>query len=1115
MALLRVQLFKNLVVQSGAGELLDMGSPTTRALFAYLVLHGEAETDRRRLAFLFWPRGTEAAARRNLRQYLHRLRRALEPVDPEGGLIDTTGNCVRFHTPARWWLDVAAFEGAVATGDLATAVDLYRGELLPEVYDDWIVPERDRLAHLHRQAMLELTERMAAAQQWQEAIGYAQRFLTLEPLLESAHVRLMRLYYATGNRMRVKEQYAALRHALVEELDTEPLPETVEAYEAMMAGTYDVGELRLTGAAATAMMPPPGPHGVTREAPQQDEPRLVGRAAEIDWLDEALAGAAAGQGAVYFIQGESGVGKTRLVQEWVSRIEAPSFFFAGRGHEFEMMLPYGPVAEALRRAAADGLIPWQQFQPPPTWLASLQVLLPDLYDYFPDLEGARQQVGGQHHVVEGLGNFLAALATSRPVILFLDNLHWADLPTWNFIGYLAPRAVATRLLVVVTLRLEDTPADRLALLHTLQRKGWVQERALPRLSRQETAALVRDLVPDVDPRFVERVYAETEGNPFFIIETIRAVREAGGDWTEKLRDDRFRPGPELPIPERVKEVVQSRLDKLDEQSRLALCVAAAIGREFTFDVLQEVSQYSTVELLNALDEWVARGLVRETKDGYDFTHEKLSQVAYEGLTRARRRWVHGRIATFLEANVPESDPAKLASHYFLSNEAERALPYLVRAGDRALSTRSYAEAREFGLRAIGLLGRFPRLKQTQQTERIDLNLQLAQAHAFTGALPQALQLLQETEHLAETLGDIWRLARVFQRSAQIFWLRGHGAEAADYARRVLRHAEELDDHELRIAALRMLGRTHILLGRYDDAIAYLLRYSDLAEQMGAPADLPVIYGYLGVAYGRVGSWQRAIDAGQRGVELAADKLTGAMHAVARMQLAFIHSELHEWDQVLQVTAPVRGAWQEEGMSPHAFMLRAVVGRALVHRGQRDEGLAEIQSALQWAQEVDHRLLVHVAYLRLAQCQSHAGKHRAAQQTAQQAEVLAAKAGDPWAEAVAWRTNAEAAMRLARPDWPQIEGQLIRARDQLRRLRTRPDLARTYLVMRRLYDRAGQVAWAVDCHFRATTIFDELGMLDELREAQGRPAGERRGAVVLPGLQLRGPNVSLEEATGLT
>jgi tetratricopeptide (TPR) repeat protein len=305
-----------------------------------------------------------------------------------------------------------------------------------------------------------------------------------------------------------------------------------------------------------------------------------------------------------------------------------------------------------------------------------------------------------------------------------------------------------------------------------------------------------------------------------------------------------------------------------------------------------------------------------------------------------------------------------------------------------------------------------------------------------------------------------------------------------------------------------------LLGRYDDAIAYLLRYVDLAEQTGTPADLPVVYGYLGVAYGRVGSWQRAIDAGQRGVELAADRLTGAMHTVARMQLAFIYAELHEWEQVLQVVEPVRATWREEGMSPHAFMLRAVTGLAMVHRGRRDAGLGEIQSALQWAQEVDHRLLVHVVYLRLAQAQVYAGQTRVAQQTAKQAEALAAKAGDPWAEAVAWRTQGEAAMRLAHPDWSQIEGQLIRARDRLRQIRTRPDLARTYLVMRRLYDRAGQVAWAVDCHFRATTIFDELGMLDELRDAQGRPAGERRGAVVLPGLQLRGPNVSLEESPEL-
>jgi tetratricopeptide (TPR) repeat protein len=419
--------------------------------------------------------------------------------------------------------------------------------------------------------------------------------------------------------------------------------------------------------------------------------------------------------------------------------------------------------------------------------------------------------------------------------------------------------------------------------------------------------------------------------------------------------------------------------------------------------------------------------------------------------------------------------------------------------------RSYAEAREFGLRAIGLLGRFPSPRSGELAERVDLNMQLAQAYAFTGAHTKALQLLQETERSAEALGDMSRLAYIFHRSAQIFWLQSRPDTADAYSRRTLRHAEELDNARLRFAAMRMLARAGILLSHYDDAIAYLLRYIDLAERDYAPPDLPVIYGYLGVAYARVGSWQRAIDAAQTGLELARTDLTGATHIVARMQLAFVYAELQEWEQALTVAEPVRNVWREEGMTPHSFMLRAVIGRCLTYSASPETGIAEIQAALHWAEEVEHRTQVHAVQMYLAQAQYQAEEYEAARGTAVKAAELAVKTGDRWAGAAALRTEAEAEMRVARPDWGRIEANLIQARDVLRQIRARPDLARTYLALRRLYDRAGQTPWAVDCHFRATTIFEELGMSDELAGAQGRPGGERTGAVVIPGLALTGPN----------
>lgn len=1100
---LNIHLLNALRVSRGDTEPIDLGSPKSKSLFAYLVLHHQQPTDRRRLAFLLWPRGTEAAARRNLRQYLHRIRRALDVIDPDGGLIQTTGNSVQFCPPGSWYLDVAEFEAACTPPDenLARAAELYTGDLLEEVYEDWVEPERDRYARLYRECLLRLIAQREAQERYHEAITYGEQYLTAEPYLESAYVQLMRLHYATRNRGGVKAVFERLQVTFREELGAEPLPETLELYRQMQSGLY---------AAVTPSAPAPPPRTQTAivlpkpGAAAQSRP-FVGRGSELSWLTHALEQAQEGHGSFRIVQGELGVGKTRLLTEWLAGLTTAVTLFHGQGHEFEAMIPYSPLSQALRTAVQSD-INWNLFQPPPPWIDALLPLLPDLPEHLPGYTPGTR--GPEHHIIEGVGNFVLTLARSRPVVLFIDNLHWIDAPSWNFLAYLARRAVDAPLLIIGSARAEDMPHERVGFVRKLARHGLVETLPLKRLSQADTYQLVRELMDDTDlePLFLRRIHEETEGNPFFIIETIQAVREAGGDWTRSVPTDASGQRPHFAIPLQVQAVIESRLDKLSEESRAALGVASAIGREFSFPLLQAVSQTDTQTLLDALDEWLARGLVQETGNGYDFTHEKLSQVAYQQLSRARRQWIHLQIGSYLEQQ-PAVDPAQLAHHFYASSEPGRALPYLAAAGQRALRVRSYAEAREFGLQAIGLLGRAAAPHKITRVERIDLSLQLAQAYAFTGALPRALEMLQEAERMAEAQGDMVRLTEIFHHSSRLFWLRGRPANADDYARRVLRHAEELDDARLRMAALRMLGRVRIVLGEFDDAIAFLLRYIDLSEEHVLPVDLPAVYGYLGVAYARVGSWQRAIDAAQKGLDLADVVLLGDMHVVARMQLAFVYTQLQEWEAALSVAEPIGAVWQEDGLTPHTFMLRTVIGACLAHTGQPEAGLREIRASLSWAEDVDYRVMSHVSHLYFAQALYQAGEVDAALETAVHAARLAAQIPDPWAEAVALRTQAEADMRRGAPDWLRIEQQLIRARDVLRQIRARPDLARTYLTLRRLYDRAGQSAWAVDCHFRATTIFDELGMQAESSLARGKPGGERTGAVVIPGLELSGPNVS--------
>jgi tetratricopeptide (TPR) repeat protein len=429
--------------------------------------------------------------------------------------------------------------------------------------------------------------------------------------------------------------------------------------------------------------------------------------------------------------------------------------------------------------------------------------------------------------------------------------------------------------------------------------------------------------------------------------------------------------------------------------------------------------------------------------------------------------------------------------------------------------------RQFGLQAVNLLRQLPGPRQ--RSERIDINLQLAQAYAFTGDLHRALEILQETEQFAFAFGDQCRLGQVFRRAAQFFWLNDQAETANDYARRALHVAEELPDSELLYASLRMLGRASIALAAYDDAIVYLLRYVNIYDEAAVmtpqaqlPGDLSIVLGYLGVAYSRVGAWKRAYQAARRGLKIAETATNQSMDArfvFACMQLAMIEASHRKWDACLDTLSAIAEPQPPDEMTPPLYMAMSLRGYALANIGKTAQGMRAIQSAMEWAESTKHRVFHYLPRLFLAESLLIGGQIRRAQTEEERALKEARHAGNRWAVGIALKLSAEIGTRLSSPNWSQVEADLIESMNLFRQIRARPDLARTYLSLRRLYDRAGQSAWAVDCHFRATTIFDELGMDEELRLALGQVAGERRGAVVISNMPLRGPNTATEESMG--
>ena len=320
---------------------------------------------------------------------------------------------------------------------------------------------------------------------------------------------------------------------------------------------------------------------------------------------------------------------------------------------------------------------------------------------------------------------------------------------------------------------------------------------------------------------------------------------------------------------------------------------------------------------------------------------------------------------------------------------------------------------------MNLLGRLPGPRR--ELERVDLNLQLVQAYAFTGDHQRALQILGETEQIVAPLEDENRKAQVYQRASQIYWLLGNPEVARDYALRAFRIAERIGNQELIQSTLRMLSRVSIALSAFDDAIAYLLQYTDLLRMGQKPPGLAIIYGYLGVAYGRVGSWQRAVEASEYGVTLAQQSELSNTIFFSKMQLAALLADYHQWESSLEILKSLYA--QIQGGSPSApneFMQFAVHGRVLSNLGKPDAGIEMINMAIHWAQETNYQVFRYLPAIFLAECNLANGRFGENIHGLNISLAAAEKAGDRWAVGFGTRLLAESMMKLSAPDWQKAE-----------------------------------------------------------------------------------------------
>src|SRR5262245_2215981 len=596
MARLQLRLLGGFDLQAGPGQAMPIKLKKAQALLAYLACHLGQSHPRDKLATLLWPEMDDRQARANLRKVLFVLRPGLSVVSPSLRLDEDT---VTLDTAALE-VDVLAFQRLARRADreaLQQAVDLYRGDLLEGLgvteapFEEWLTAERERLRELALEALAKLLAHQAKTEE-PLAVETARRLLALDPLQEAVHRTLIRLYARHGRRDAALRQYQSCVDTLRRELSVEPEAKTRQLYQEVLRSRATPSESARTALAGLAALdtkatrrPPP---------PLADEAPMIGREPELTRLQIALNEAFAGRGQLIAILGEAGIGKSRLVsQVCVEAQKRGALVLVGNAYPNEQALAYGPWIDALRTGGVldrDDVLAHVA----PAWRAELARLFPELAPH--DDQRARSPEDAMR-LFEAVAHLLERLAKAQPLVLVLEDVHWADEMTLRLTSVLSRRIAAWPILIVMTAREEDV-ADA-PLLRDLLRLASVTRLLLPPLSPDHTRALVQALGRGRDAAAVaglaERISSASGGNPFVVVETIRALEQGA---TPPTTVDA------LLLPERVRELIGARLERLSERARELAGLAAVIGREFEFALLQRASGLGADEAADGVEELV-------------------------------------------------------------------------------------------------------------------------------------------------------------------------------------------------------------------------------------------------------------------------------------------------------------------------------------------------------------------------------------------------------------------------------------------------------------------------------------------------------------------------------
>lgn len=530
------------------------------------------------------------------------------------------------------------------------------------------------------------------------------------------------------------------------------------------------------------------------------------------------------------------------------------------------------------------------------------------------------QITGRDRVFENITREITELALVNPAVLFIDDLHWADEGTLHLLHYIARAIKNHSVAVLCAYRPEDLADTKEAhpLLHLINRlttEKLIDQISLKRLDQNETGEMILSLLgtTKLPGKLDSLIFKETEGNPFFIEEMLRSLEEDNvlrynepdGTWslTKKI--------PEISIPISIKDVVNTRTDRLEKPIRLMIECASVIGTEFDYDLLAAVTAVDENTLVNNLDDLVRLKLLTELPAAagqpvtYRFAHNKIREVLFDSLSQSRKRLLHKKTAVAIEEKH-KSDLDKfvfeLAMHYFLGSDYRRGLFYAMKAGEKALGGFAPEKARTFYLRALEsleLIEARPSEVISNKTVQMEILSKLSEIGTIIGEWNEALGYTEELLKISKSMNDAWKQASAHLSMGRILLYRSEWSEAIKNFNRALELSEEARNQTGLMESYYQLGRIHQKMGDYPRAMEFYQQFMEYAVPMESQHDIARGYKAFASVYSRRGEYKKALEYNKQCIKLLTAAGRHDELANAYTNIGIIYYELDDLEKVIE------------------------------------------------------------------------------------------------------------------------------------------------------------------------------------------------------------------------